>query len=226
MTLQLLKKNLPKASFQIGFAIGCVISIYSFFQYPIDPLGMVFLPLMVLAIAVPMGIIGCSIAYIFKSIFIEHHYFNIKLLIILIIIWPVSQVALITWQIISPNNNQMYTEIYKMDSKALDVTLDQLINKQDKWHANKMFELAAIIQNSKTSAVTLEKIVDMNDDKLYQPIGFAYTSLFNKNKDTSVMSLMIDHPNVTPKILNKIYPRANPKLKNKILIKMKRFDSK
>jgi hypothetical protein len=214
-------KNIPKTLFLIGFAAGCIISIYSFFQYPIDSMGSVFLPFLMLAFSLPIGLIGYCLGYVFKCIFIEHRFFNPKLIIMLIVIWPALQIVLITWLIISPNINNMTMNVSKMNSSQLHMTVDQLVNTPDNWSADTQYQLGAVLRNSRTSAATLEKIVNMNDDKLYQPLSSGFKILFNKSGDTSIMTLIVDHPQVTPEILTKIYPKANQKLKNEIEIREK-----
>lgn len=214
-------KNLPKIAFLIGLTIGCIISIYSFLQYPIDPMGALFLPFIMLALAIPLGVIGYCIGYIFKATFIEHRYFSIKLIIALIILWPATQVALTTWQIISPSLNHMVMNVSKMNSIQLDATVDQIINQPDSWFVDKTYELGVVVKNPETSAATLEKIVNMNDEQLYQPMSYAFTILFAKKSDTSLMTLIVNHPHVTPEILTKIYLKANQKLKNEITEKIK-----
>lgn len=215
------QKKAPVILGFVAFIIGSIICIYSFFQYPIDPLGYIFLPFFMLIMASLLGLLFFCIGYILQCCFLTHEILNLNLLIALICLWPILLMVTNVWQMISPASNHTIGQINNMDMAQLDAVTEQVIYHPDFWYLDREFKLGTILRNSQTSTATLMKIASINDKRLYQKMSFAFSAFFDS--PPSIMSMVVNHPHVTPAILAKIYPKANQALRHEITKKLTTF---
>jgi hypothetical protein len=160
-------------------------------------LGFIFIPLVAVAAAVPVGVWGMALGHVVLAATARTQ--TMRPLFIVALVAALSLpcvVAYEAWHGLALQRE--VREVLAMDAPTLERAFDA-----SPWRTDRFF-LGAIAQNPAASGALLSRLADLDDPALYEPLGSLWDVKGENRKGLSVMRLVARHPNTLPTTLAKL----------------------
>ena len=165
-------------------------------------IGFIFVPLIAAAAAVPAGVWGLALGCVWLALRGERRYFRA----VLVAAWAVTLAVPAVlgrevWRGLALE--RAVAEVNAMGAAQLEQAFGE-----SPWREDRFF-LGAIAQNTAAGEALLERIAQLPDPALYEPMGSVWNVLGGNRKGLAVMRLVAAHPNVAPATLEKLAERPH-----------------
>lgn len=174
-------------------------------------LGFVFVPLVAVLAAIPVGIWGAALGYVVRRLRGAAQGSPIVLVAALAV--AAALPAAVAYE--AQRGLRLQAEVREV--LAMDVLELERAFQESPWKRDRYF-LAAVAQNNAARAALLARIAEFEDPALYEPLGSLWDVMGGNRKGLAVMRLVARHPNTDAATLAKLASRPDaPYLLHEVL---------